>query len=66
MASTPTVMGSTSASDEHVADDTVAKSSKVERDKAKFNEVNEWADSTSLDDVVFGDDWVQLGRTDEQ
>ena len=68
MASTPTVMGSTSPSDEQVADDSdVGKSSKEETARAKSMEVKEWTDSTSLDDVVIGaDDWVQLGKTDEQ
>jgi hypothetical protein len=63
MSSLPTVMGSTSASDEHVADDASnAEPSKIESDKAKKEKSYYWIRSNSLDDGVFHEtEWVQLG-----
>jgi hypothetical protein len=59
----PTVMDSTSASDEHVADDASnPKPSKMEIDRAKKEKSYYWIGSNSLDDVVFHEtEWVQLG-----
>jgi hypothetical protein len=68
MSSPPTMMGSTSASDERVADDAFkAKPSKTESDKAKNENRFDWIVSSSLDDVVFNEtEWVQLGRDANQ
>jgi hypothetical protein len=56
-------MDSTSASDEHVADDASnAKPSKMESERAKKEKSYDWIGSNSLDDVVFHEtEWVQLG-----
>jgi hypothetical protein len=64
MSSPPTTMGSTSASDERVADDAFkAEPSKMESDKAKKENRYDWIGSSSLYDVVFNEtEWVQLGR----
>ena len=59
----PTVMGTTSASDEHVADDASnTEPSKMESDMAKKEKSFDWIGSSSLDDVVFHEtEWEQLG-----
>jgi hypothetical protein len=65
MSSPPTVMGSTSTSDEHVvADDgSKAEPSKIESEIAKKEKRYDWIGSSSLDDVVFHEaEWVQLSR----
>ena len=58
------MMGSTSASDERVADDAFkAEPSKMESDKVKKENRYAWIGSSSLYDVVFNEtEWVQLGR----